>query len=146
MNWFVDTNVLIYAIDDRFPEKKAQADRWLRELSRREAIVLSPQSLNEFYHVATRRLGLPRDVSTRDRILNLERWCRAPLDTDVIQLAWFIEDETGYQYFDCVPLASALRSGCSFFLSEDLQHERRVGGLIILNPFTTSPHKFLRSN
>jgi predicted nucleic acid-binding protein len=73
MSWFVDTNVLIYAIDERFPDKKEKADLWLRELGRREAIVLSPQSLNEFYYVATRRLGWPRDNSTRDRIWTFSR-------------------------------------------------------------------------
>jgi predicted nucleic acid-binding protein len=104
-----------------------------------------PQSLNEFYFVATRRLGLPRDVSTRDRIWTFSRWCTAPLDVDAVQLAWSIESETGYHYFDCVLLASALRSGCSFFLSEDLQHGRHIGGLTIVNPFTTSPHDHLPS-
>jgi predicted nucleic acid-binding protein len=143
MNWFVDTNVLIYAIDNRFPAKEEQARLWLSELARHETIVLSPQSLNEFYAVATQRLGLPRNSSTRDRVLQLTRWCKAPLDADVTCHAWLVEDETGYRFFDCLLIASALRSGCRFFLSEDLRHDHRVGGLIILNPFLTSPHDFL---
>jgi predicted nucleic acid-binding protein len=139
MNWFVDTNILIYAIDSRFPDKKERADLWLRELARRELIVLSPQSLNEFYSVATRRIGLPRNASTRERTDQLAVWCRAPLDPEVTRDAWRLEDETGYRFFDCLLVASALRAGCSFFLSEDLQHERRIGELTILNPFLTSP-------
>jgi predicted nucleic acid-binding protein len=145
MNWFVDTNVLIYAIDERFPVKMEKADLWLRELGHREAIVLSPQSLNEFYYVATRRLGRPRDSSTHDQIWTFSRGCTAPLDAEVVRLAWRIENETGYHYYDCVLLASASRGGCTFFLSEDLQHGRRIGGLTIVNPFTTSPHDYLPS-
>ena len=146
MSWFVDTNVLIYSIDNRVPAKKAQAGLWLEELGRHKAIVLSPQSLNEFYVVATLRLGLPRDVSTRDLVWKLVRWCKAPLDAEVSRHAWLIEDLTGHRYFDCLLIASALRADCSFFLSEDLQHERRIGDLTILNPFLTSPHDVLPAN
>jgi len=145
MNWFVDTNVLIYAVDNRFPEKMNRADLWLRELGCRGAVALSLQSLNEFYAAASRRLGPRREASAREHTLRLARWCTAPLDFQVVQHAWMIEDETGYRYFDCLLLASALRGGCSFFLSEDLQHGRRIGGLTIVNPFTTSPHDHLPS-
>ena len=144
MNWFVDTNVLIYSIDNRIPAKKERAAEWLEELARQDAVIISPQSLNEFYVVATHRLGLPRNASTRDLVSKLARWCTAPLGPDVTRDAWRIEDETGYRFFDCLLLASALGAGCSFFLSEDLQHERRIGGgLTIVNPFLTSPQDFL---
>ena len=142
MSWFVDTNVLIYSIDNRVPAKKERAVLWLEELGRHKAIVLSPQSLNEFYVVATLRLGFPRDISTRDLVWKLVRWCKAPLDAEVSRHAWLIEDRIGYRYFDCLLIASALRADCSFFLSEDLQHERRIGELTILNPFLTSPLNF----
>jgi hypothetical protein len=62
MSWFVDTNVLIYAIDERFPDKKEKADLWLRELGRREAIVLSAQSLNNFI------MSRPGDLGGREMI------------------------------------------------------------------------------
>jgi predicted nucleic acid-binding protein len=143
MSWFVDTNVLIYAIDSRSPEKKERADLWLRELGHRNLVVLSPQSLNEFYSVATVRIGLPRNTATRQRTEQLARWCTAPLDTEVTRAAWRIEDETGYRFFDCLLIASALSASCAFFLSEDLQHERRIGELTILNPFLISLHEFL---
>jgi predicted nucleic acid-binding protein len=145
MSWFVDTNVLIYSIDNRVPAKKEQARLWLEELGRHKAIVLSPQSLNEFYVVTTVRLGLPRDESTRNLVRKLIRWCTAPLDAEVSRQAWLIEDRTGYRYFDCLLIASALRAGCSFFLSEDLQHKRQIGELTIVNPFLTFPRDFLRA-
>src|SRR5437588_7550042 len=142
MSWFVDTNILIYAIDSRSPDKKERADLWLRELGHRNLVVLSPQSLNEFYSVATVRIGLPRNTVTRQRTEQLAMWCTAPLDTEVTRAAWRIEDETGYRFFDCLLITSAFRAGCNYFRSEDLQHERRVGELTILNPFVTSPHDF----
>src|SRR5215471_16442229 len=117
MNWFVDTNVLIYAIDNRFPVKKERAALWLSKLALHRAIILSPQSLNEFYSVATLQLGLARNSSVRDQAWGLARWCTAPLDPEVSRYAWRIEDETNYRYFDCLLIASALRANCRFFLS-----------------------------
>ena len=45
MSCFVDTNVLVHAIDDRSTSKRVRAAHWLRELGLREALLLSPQSL-----------------------------------------------------------------------------------------------------
>ena len=106
-------------------------------------MVSCPESLNEFYSL--RRpygIGLPRNVSTRRRTEELAQWCTAPLGADVTRTAWLIEDQTGYRFFDCLLIASALHADCGYFLSEDLQHDRRLGGLTIVNPFVTSPFDF----
>ena len=142
-NCFVDTNILVYAIDERSPAKRERAALWLRELGLRQAIVLSPQSLNEFYSVACRRLGVPRGQSLRSRVWRLSQWCVAPVDVDLCREAWLIEDQTGFQYWDCLLLASASRAGCQVFLSEDLGHRREVGRLTIINPFETEPATLL---
>jgi predicted nucleic acid-binding protein len=65
------------------------------------------------------------------------------LDFGVTRAAWRIEDESSCRFFDCLLIASALHAGCTHFLSEDLQHERQINELTILNPFITSPHDFL---
>lgn len=143
MNCFVDTNVLVYAIDERTPPKRERASEWLRELSDRRAIVLSPQSLNEFYMAARIKLGIKADKVLRDRAWGLSPWCIAPLDAGTCAAAWDIEDETGYRYWDCLLLASASRSDCEIFLSEDMQQGRRIGPLTIVNPFKTAPADIL---
>ena len=142
MSCFVDTNVLIHAIDERSPPKRERAVHWLRELGLRDALVLSPQSLNEYYWVASRKMGIPRD-QLRDRIRRLVRWTTAPLDVETSREAWLIEDRTGYQFWDCLLLASASFAGCLTFLSEDLQHERQIGPMTIINPFIVAPSEIL---
>jgi len=139
---FVDTNVLVHTIDERSGLKRERATHWLRELGMRKALVLSPQSLNEFYAVASRKIGIPRD-KLRERIWRLARWTTAPLDFEATREAWLIEDQTGYNFWDCLLLASAAFAGCRTFLSEDLQHERRVGSITIINPFVVAPSEIL---
>jgi predicted nucleic acid-binding protein len=142
MNCFVDTNVLVHAIDGRSGLKQIRAAEWLRALSLREAMVLSLQSLNEFYHVCSRKALVPPD-QVRDRILRFARWATAPLDLEATREAWLIENRTGYNFWDCLPLASASFAGCGMFLSEDLHHEHRIGRMVIINPFTLAPSEIL---
>ena len=142
MSCFVDTSVLVHAIDDRSTSKRERAAHWLRELGLREALVLSPQSLDEFYVVASRKIGIPRD-RLRDRVWRLARWTTAPLDSETSREAWLIEDQTGYHFWDCLLLASASFAGCRVFLSEDLQHERRIGSMTIIDPFVVEPSAIL---
>jgi predicted nucleic acid-binding protein len=47
-----------------------------------------------------------------------------------------IAERDGLGVFDAMMVAAALRAACKTFLSEDLQHDRIIGGqLRIVNPF-----------
>lgn len=145
MNCFVDTNVLVYAADKNNPDKRTRAREWLDVLANNNSLVLSPQSISEFYHVSRRRFS---DVG-RAEIVNvcewLLVWCTATLDPATIRRAWSIEEATKYHWFDCLLLAAALRAGCPLFLSEDLQHDRVIDGLRVIDPFRCSPSEVLAS-
>jgi predicted nucleic acid-binding protein len=139
MSCFVDTNVLVYAADESNPEKRMRAREWLDDLAKHNRLVLSPQSISEFYHVSRRRFS---SVAGREILQACERfliWCTAELDARTIRKAWLIEEVTNFQWFDCLLLASAAISGCGFFLSEDLQHGRLVDDLKIVDPFKFLP-------
>jgi predicted nucleic acid-binding protein len=43
--------------------------------------------------------------------------------------------ETGYSFYDSLIVAAALEAGCKTVYSEDLQHNRKLHGLEIKNPF-----------
>jgi predicted nucleic acid-binding protein len=107
----------------------------LRTITGNSTLVLSPQSLNETYRViADKRLLMSR-VRARDFIADLSPFCTAPLDYAVLRHAWLIQDETNYNIWDCLLLASASLAGCGYFFSEDLQHERQILNLRIVDPF-----------
>jgi predicted nucleic acid-binding protein len=137
MNCFVDTMLLVYAIDPGNPTKQQLAADLLRAIVRGGTLVLSAQSLNEFYRVAIDRRSLLSREEARAEVTRLARFCTAPYNFDVTQDAWRIQDEHGFSYWDCVLLASAALADCNVFFSEDLQHERRVHGLTIIDPFRT---------
>lgn len=138
MNCFVDTNLLVYAIDPREQGKRLRAADLLRKLVSSRTLVLSPQSLNEFYRVATERHRLMSVRDAREFVGTFIPSCTAPYDLAVTFHAWMLQDETSYGWWDCMLLASASLSGADIFLSEDLQDGQKIGAMTILDPFKTT--------
>jgi predicted nucleic acid-binding protein len=60
---FIDTNILIYADDDDAGARRDAARSRLHALIAEERAVLSTQVLQEYFAVATRKLGLARRAS-----------------------------------------------------------------------------------
>ena len=136
---FVDTNVFLYARDDREPSKQTAAARWLWALADQGTLVVSPQVLGEFLHVALRgKLPLTADEA-RQATLKLEVYSQGAVDLELIRIAWSLRRETAFQWWDCAILGAAIRAGCRYLLTEDFQHGRTLHGITILNPFTVGP-------
>ena len=62
---FFDTNILIYLYGGGDPEKQAKAAELFSSQTRSGRAVVSTQVVQEFYAVATRKLGMARDVAGR---------------------------------------------------------------------------------
>ncbi|MCJ2012119.1 PIN domain-containing protein [Methylobacterium sp. J-076] len=140
---FIDSNVFLYARDERFPEKQACARRWLEVLAAREAAVVSPQVLGELHNTLLRgKVRVPAD-EVRRTTLAIEPWSHGATDLELVATAWSLRAQTGFQWWDCVILASAIRAECRFLLSEDFQHGRQVEGTTIVDPFQAGPETIL---
>ena len=136
---FVDTNILVYACDPGHPQKHGLARDWLRHLWTTRTGRISTQVLKEYYQVVTRKLepGLPPEKARAD-IRDLHTWQPVDIDLDVLELAWALEDQTNYSWWDALILAAAQRAECHYLLSEDLQPDHTINNLTIINPFTHS--------
>ena len=134
-NCFVDTNLLVYAMDRTAPAKQRRAADLLKLIISEHTLVLSPQSLNECYHVIAVRRRMATAAEAQRFIWSLSEFCTAPYDFASTQLAWVIADRHRFSWWDCTLLASALLAGCNLFLSEDMQHEHKIEKMTILDPF-----------
>ena len=136
MKYFVDTNLLVYARDLAEPDKNLIAQRWLKQLWSDRGGYLSVQVLQEYYVTVTQKLrpGLSL-ADARDDITALQAWRPLSIDEKTIQAAWRIQDKFGFSFWDCLIVAAAQLLSCDFLLSEDLQHQQSLDGLVILNPF-----------
>ena len=142
--YFVDTNVLVYARDARDPVKQEAAEHWLRTLWAARSGRVSSQVLSEYYVVVTEkhRPGIDREEARAD-IRSLMSWGPIPVGSVVIQGAWTIQDRHGLSWWDSLIVSAAQVAGCTFLLTEDLEHERVFDGVQVVDPFQTAPSRTL---
>jgi predicted nucleic acid-binding protein len=142
---FVDTNVLVYARDAADPAKQQAAERWLRSLWATRAGRVSSQVLNEYYVVVTEKLrpGLDREQARAD-VRNLTAWAPVPTDRSTIEGAWTIQDRHGLSWRDSLVVSAAQVAGCGWLLTEDLEHDRVLDGVHVVDPFRIEPEQLSR--
>ncbi len=133
---FVDTNILIYALDPADPVKRRLSADLLKATIRTRTLTLSAQSLNECYRVLTQRKQLMSVDAARDYVRILAPWAFAPLDAKTTERAFAVQDAIGASWWDSLMLASALLAECRLFVSEDMQDGQDVSGMRIANPFS----------
>lgn len=136
---FVDTNVLLYAQDPRQADKQRDAAQWLSWCWQGQRGRISSQVLHELYVNLRKVAPTLTPEQAREVVRRYRRWRPWSVDEATVDHAWTLQDETGYSYWDCLMLAAALQQGCSYLLTQDLQHERIVESLTILNPFLALP-------
>jgi len=136
VNCFVDTNILVYARDSSEREKQLKAAAWLESLWRHEKGKISAQVMNEYYVTVTQKLkpGLSKQQARAD-IRALAVWQPLEISTTLIEASWNIQDQTSYSWWDSLVITSAQFLDCAYLISEDMQHEQRIGKLTIINPF-----------
>jgi predicted nucleic acid-binding protein len=143
---FVDTNVLIYLRDRREDEKRERARLWMRKLADRRAAVVNLQVLNELTNWMLKRESGREVERIRADIAALALWGADPLTEGDINLAWEVRQAFGFQWFDCLHVASAHALGCTHLLSEDMSDGAVFRGLRIVNPFTNKIEAVLGSD
>lgn len=132
---FIDTNVVVYAMDDDAPAKQARA-RELLSVARAESHAVSAQVLQEFFNAITRKLARP--VATDDAALAVRALARltvVPADAALVVAAIEIHRRHQFSLWDALILQAALAGGCDRLITEDLQHGFRLASLVVENPF-----------
>jgi predicted nucleic acid-binding protein len=133
---FVDTNVLVYAVDESEPAKREIARRTLADEENGE-LVLSSQVLSEFYVTVTRKLATPLTAEQAAQSVNRLAATNLAIAIDSAHVEQAITTSRSCQisYWDGLIVAAASRSGCSRLLSEDLNDGQRFGCVLVENPF-----------
>jgi predicted nucleic acid-binding protein len=136
----IDTNVLVYRFDPRFPEKQAIATRLLREGLKTDSIRIPHQAVLEFMAVVTRlKIGsqslLSLAEATRETEELLDQFRILYPNAAVVRTA--LRAMTAYQlsWFDAHLWAYAEFHGLVELVSEDFEHGRLYGTVRARNPF-----------
>jgi predicted nucleic acid-binding protein len=135
---FVDTNVLLYALDTAEPKKHQAAASWRSELWRSRRGRLSYQVLQEFYVQAVRK-DPSRAEAARAEVRDLFSWEPVALDGSVIETAWNLQGRFSLSFWDALIVAAAQAADCRFLLTEDLSHGQDLDGVLVVSPFRVGP-------
>ena len=131
---FVDTNVLVYAVDEADPAKRDRARAVLADSAAQ--LVLSAQVLSEFYVVVTRKLEAP--LSEPDAAEAVRALARLPVvvaDAELVMAAVALSRQAQISFWDAQIVAAAAVAGCDHVLTEDLSHGTEISSVRIENPF-----------
>jgi len=139
---FVDSNLLLYALDDTNPRKQRVASDWRAELWKSRLGRVSFQVLNEFYVNAV-RLKPAASHEARAEILDLLVWNPVVVDAAVIERGWKLQDRYQLSFWDSLIVAAAKTAACGFLLTEDLQDGQKLDGVEVVNPFLRGPGSVL---
>jgi predicted nucleic acid-binding protein len=129
-----DTNVFVYTVDPRDPQKQNIARRVIRLLEeRRQQIAL--QVVGEYQNAIRRKLKLSPSIASDSASGILAGFATFPSSRSA---AWAALEEIAagrLSYWDALMLVSAAEAGCTAMLSEDMHDGAVLFGVEIVNPF-----------
>ena len=132
---FLDTNVVVYAYDDKSPEKQKIARQLLRSgIAGKTAI--SSQVLAEFAATMLHKVSPPAPLEAVMKALDALASIRLILtDAEMVRRAIEARGAYGLHFYDGLIVAAAERAGCSRILSEDFNSGQSYFGVEASNPF-----------
>lgn len=131
---FLDSNILIYSEDRRYPEKQQTALSLIQSHRADRTGVLSLQVLQEYFRIATRKLGLDAAIARKKVEIFARLHLVEPVLSDVFA-AIDLHRLHQISYWDALIVHCANKSGCQVVLTEDLSHGQTINGVRIVNPF-----------
>jgi Predicted nucleic-acid-binding protein, contains PIN domain len=125
---FYDTNILLYLASEDTPK----ADAAERALALGGTI--SVQVLNEFVHVARRKMNfswqeIDEFLGAVTAVLTV-----IPLTIEIHDKGREIARRYGFSIYDAMIIAAALACDCDTPFSEDMSNGMRIDGLTVINP------------
>jgi len=130
---FLDTNILVYSLDQADAAKKAKCRGLIRSLTAESKGVISTQVMQEFYVAATSKLGAD-PLLTKDILRSLERFETVVVSPSLIKDAIDCSIINRLSFWDALIIVSAESARCEILWTEDLNHGQIIRGVRIENP------------
>ena len=129
MTAFWDTNVFVYAFVAGAKQQTARS-------ALMSGGVISVQVLNEFVNVMSRKMRQSwEDVERFLSVIHIRFPTAMPLTIETHAVGRALARDHSIAFYDALIVAAAIEAGCDRLYSEDLQHGRRFGDCIVIDPF-----------
>ena len=131
---FLDTNVIVYALDGADKRKQARCRDIMSAAAQEHRGVVSTQVLQELYVVATKRLGMdPRDA--KEIVASLANFETVVVTPALIAEAIDCSVLARISFWDALIVAAAESASCAAVVTEDLSEGQLLRGVRVASPF-----------
>jgi len=130
---FIDTNILVYSLDQLESEKREKCRKLLRTLTGDLRGVISTQVLQEFYVASTTKLGADVLI-VKDILHSFERFVTIIVTPQIIKEAIDCSIINKLSFWDALIVTAAESAKCEKLWSEDLNDGQVIRGVRIENP------------
>jgi predicted nucleic acid-binding protein len=131
---FIDTNIFVYSIDQKDPNKRDKARNILKRLVEVHQPVISTQVIKEFYVVASTKLKADSFI-IKSIVHNFRNLEVVNNDLELIEQAIDISTISRLSFWDSLIIAAAEKANCEFVFSEDMNPGQTYRGVMLVNPF-----------
>jgi predicted nucleic acid-binding protein len=133
---FYDTNILLYAAQNKLVGKEALKRSIARALIADYDFSISGQVLAEFYHNAVKDGPYRLSAAQADEWLDrLEIQPCVPVDAALVRKGAQIAERYQISYWDGAIIAAAHEADADLMYTEDLNDGQRYGSVTAINPF-----------
>ena len=130
---FIDTNILVYSLDQFDSRKRKKCRERLKSLTGESRGVISTQVMQEFYAASTAKLGA--DVLTvKDILHSFERFETIIITPQIIKDAIDCSIINKLSFWDALIVVTAESAKCEKLWSEDLNNGQVIRGVRIESP------------
>ena len=130
---FIDTNILVYAVDNCNLKKRNKARDILKETVKSNSFVISTQVLQEFYVIGTTKLKID-PILAKNILHTFENIEIVSIDIFLIKEAIDTSVLNKISFWDALIIVSAENAKCEKIYTEDLNHGQIIRGVKIENP------------
>ncbi len=130
---FIDTNILVYSLDQFEPEKRKKCRELLKTLTGDLRGVISTQVMQEFYVASTTKLGADVLI-VKDILHSFERFETVIITPEIIKEAIDCSIINKLSFWDALIVTAAEGAKCERLWSEDFSDGQVIRGVRIENP------------
>lgn len=132
--FFIDTNILIYTIDNHYPKKKKICRKLVTKLFEDNSGIIYTQVLQEFYYTAVNKLKSDPEI-IKALLKSFEDLEIVQINTAIIHNAIDCSIVNTISFWDALIISTAETANCNKLLSEDLNNGQFINCVEIVNPF-----------
>lgn len=130
---FVDTNIIVYALDQHELKKRQRCQDLLQQLVDQHSGVISTQVMGECYAAAVRKLHAD-PLIVKNILHSLEHFEIITIAPDLIYDAIDCSIVNQLSFWDSLIIVTAAHAHCQQLWTEDLQPGRVIHGVEIYHP------------